>query len=69
MKMGKLSNQSSKDPVLRRQKGWYGFVHGYSKWIKACEEEGRWDNINWGGGTCKPKSVEKDAMGKQIIKF
>lgn len=67
--MSKLSSQSSKGPILRRQKGWYGFVHGYSKWIKACEEEGRWDNIEWNGGTIKAKSREKDVMGKEIIKY
>lgn len=66
--MSKLSNQSSKAPVLRRQKGWYGFVHGYNKWLKACEEEGRWDNIEWDGKS-NAKEVTKDEMGKITYKF
>ena len=60
-----LSNQSNNKPLLRRQKGWYGFVHNYPNYVKNVD----WDKIEWGKGTEKPKSVEVDAMGKQTIKF
>jgi hypothetical protein len=50
---------------MRRQKGWIGFVRSYKKYV----EEGNYDNINWGEGTSKPKSEERDVMGKIIQKW
>jgi hypothetical protein len=52
-------------PLMRRQKGWIGFVRSYKKYV----EEGNYDNINWGEGTSKPKSEERDVMGKIIQKW
>lgn len=63
--MAKTSNQSSKGPILRRQKGWKGFVRSYNNYI----ENGSYDDMTWGVGTAKPKSREKDVMGKEIIKY
>ena len=48
-------------PLLRRRKGWKGFVHGYNQWLKATEDEGRWDAVNWG------KDGEKSGA-KEIIR-
>lgn len=52
-------------PMLRRQKGWRGFVHSYNNYI----ENGSYDEVEWNGGTKAPKSVKKDSMGKVTIKF
>ena len=52
-------------PLLRRQKGWPGFVHGYKKFIETVD----WDSIKWGERTKNPKSEEKDSMGKIIQKW
>lgn len=56
---------SDQKPVLRRQKGWKGFVRSYNRYVN----EGSYDDIDWGKGTQKPKSREKDIMGKEIIKW
>lgn len=53
--------------LMRRRKGWIGFVQGYSAWVKACDN-GAWDNIKWGGKT-GVKEVTKDVMGKTTYKF
>jgi len=50
---------------MRRQKGWIGFVRNYKNYI----ENGSYDDMDWGEGTKKPKSVEKDAMGKEVQKW
>jgi len=63
--MGKLSSQSSKQPLLRRQKGWFGFVHSYNNYIK----NGYYDQVKWGEGTKKPKKRTKDHMGVERIIF
>jgi hypothetical protein len=53
-------------PLMRRQKGWIGFVRSYKKYV----EEGSYDDMDWNtGGTTKPKSVERDKMGKIIQKW
>ena len=52
-------------PLLRRQKGWFGFVHSYNNYI----ENGSYDSVKWGKGTKKPKEVTKDKMGKVIYKW
>ena len=50
--------------LMRRRKGWIGFVHGYADYVKNVD----WDSIEWDKKT-KAKSVEKDAMGKEIQKW
>ena len=50
--------------LMRRRKGWIGFVHGYADYVKNVD----WDSIKWDKKT-KAKSVEKDAMGKEIQKW
>ena len=55
---------SDQKPILRRQKGWKGFVQSYNKYV----DEGSYDDIDW-TKKAKPKSETKDIMGKTIIKF
>jgi hypothetical protein len=47
---------------LYKRKGWKGFVWGYKDWVKACEEEGRWDAVAWGkdGEKSGAKEIEKE---------
>lgn len=52
---------------LRRRKGWKGFVWGYKDWVRAAEEEGRWDAINWSGDS-GAKEIIKDG-NKTIYKY
>jgi hypothetical protein len=60
-------NKPQTKGLMRRRKGWIGFVQNYPDWVKACDE-GAWDNIKW--GTVKGvKDVNKDAMGKITYKF
>lgn len=49
---------------MRRRKGWFGFVHGYSDYIKKVD----WDTIKWDD---EPKCKEeyRDKMGKIIQKW
>lgn len=54
--------------VLRRRKGWKGFVWGYPEWQKKVVETGLWDNMDWTNGK-KPKEVTHDKMGKEIQKW
>ena len=60
---------SQRGPGLRRRKGWKGFVWGYKDWIKAAEEEGRWDAVNWGkdGSKAGAKEIEHDAFHNRTI--
>lgn len=58
-------DQRDKKPLMRRQKGWIGFVRSYKKYI----ESGNYDEIKWGEGTVKPKDVEVDHMGKKTYRF
>ena len=51
--------------LLRRQKGWKGFVQSYNNYC----DNGSYDDMKWGKGTLKPKSVTKDEMGKITYKF
>jgi hypothetical protein len=51
-------------PLLRRQKGWPGFVHGYKKFIETVD----WESIDWTNGE-KPKEESRDKMGKIIQKW
>ena len=48
--------------LMRRQKGWKGFVRSYKNYV----ENGHYDEVKWGEGTKKPKSVTKDIMGKEV---
>jgi len=48
------------------RKGWYGFVHGYKDWLKNAPE---WKEIDWNGGTKRPKKEKKDHMGRIIQKW
>ena len=52
-------------PLLRRQKGWKGFVQSYNNYV----DNGSYDDMNWGKGTKPPKSVTYDKMGKEIQKW
>ena len=52
-------------PILRRQKGWRGYVQSYNNYIT----NGSYDDMDWGKGTKDPKRVTKDAMGKEIQKW
>lgn len=52
-------------PLLRRMKGWTGFVRSYNNYI----ENGSYDTMEWGKGTKKPKTIETDKMGKVIMKW
>ena len=53
--------KNSQRPILRNRKGWKGFVWGYKDWLKATEDEGRWDAIEWGKGgkVSGAKKIEK----------
>jgi hypothetical protein len=51
--------------LLRRNKGWKGFVHSYKNYI----ENGSYDDMKWGKGTKEPVSIETTKMGKVIIKW
>ena len=48
--------------LMRRTKGWTGFVRSYNNYIK----NGSYDKMNWGTGSKKAKSVTKDKMGREI---
>jgi len=50
--------------LLRRRKGWIGFVRDYSKWVASHNYE----NVKWDKQS-KAKSVTKDIMGKEIQKW
>jgi hypothetical protein len=50
---------------MRRQKGWKGFVRSYNNYI----ENGSYDDMKWGDPETKPKSEERDKMGKIIQKW
>lgn len=58
---------AKRNPMYRR-KGWKGFVWGYKDWIKATEEEGRWDAINWNTKKCGAKEIIKDG-NRTIYKY
>jgi hypothetical protein len=47
---------------LYKRKGWKGFVHGYQDWIRATEDEGRWDAVEWGedGDKSGAKEIERE---------
>jgi hypothetical protein len=51
--------------VMRRQKGWIGFVRNYKNYI----ENGSYDEVKWGDRTLEPKEVTRDPMGKIIYKW
>ena len=56
---------SDNKPLMRRQKGWIGFVRSYNKYINS----GGYEKIKWGVGTLKPKEITKDSMGKEVQKW
>jgi hypothetical protein len=63
------AQKNSQRPALRRQKGWFGFVHGYKERVKVFDKI--WGTINWNKDPEKSgaKSVESDGKGKTIYKF
>jgi hypothetical protein len=63
------AQKRSQRGTLRRQKGWPGFVHGYSKRRKVFDKV--WHTINWNKDPKKSgaKSVESDGKGKTIYTF
>jgi hypothetical protein len=58
-------NKPQTKGLMRRSKGWIGFVRSYNNYI----ENGSYDKMTWGRGTKSPKDVSTDAMGKTIYKF
>jgi hypothetical protein len=58
-------NKSQTKALLRRRKGWPGFVRDYKKFIDTVD----WDKIKWDGGDKLPKSVTTDAMGKKTYTY
>ncbi len=63
------AQKRSQRASLRRQKGWFGFVHGYKERVKVFDKV--WDKINWNKDPEKSgaKSVESDGKGKTIYTF
>lgn len=56
----------NKKPLMRRRKGWPGFVHGYNDWLKSKGYE----NVKWNKDPQQSgaKSVKKE-NGKIIYTF
>ena len=52
-------------PMMRRTKGWKGFVRSYNNYI----ENGAYDDMEWSKKTMEPKEVTRDKMGKIIMKW
>lgn len=50
--------------LMRRRKGWIGFVHDYNKWLAS---DG-YENVEWDKKS-RAKSITKDVMGKEIQKW
>jgi hypothetical protein len=52
--------QRQKRPLMRRQKGWKGFVWGYVERYKVFDKV--WHKIKWGkdGNESGAKSIERD---------
>ena len=48
---------------LYKRKGWKGFVWGYKDWIKATEEDGRWDAVEWNEDPEKAGAKEVETNG------
>lgn len=65
------AQKNSQRLKLYKRKGWKGFVHGYKDWIKATEDEGRWDEVNWGenGDKSGAKAIESDGLGKTVYHY
>jgi hypothetical protein len=63
---GRAGKRNQK-PLLRGRKGWKGFVHGYGDWLKATEDEGRWDAVDWGKDGEKSGAKEIVKEGNKII--
>lgn len=63
-----MAEKRSQRPLMRRQKGWKGFVLGYKDRIKVFDEV--WDDIDWNKDPEQSgaKSVESDGA-KTIYKF
>ena len=51
-------------PLMRRQKGWIGYVRSYKKYV----DEGHYDDVTWGKRTKEPEYEIRDKMGKIIQK-
>jgi hypothetical protein len=62
---GRAEKRNQK-PLLRRRKGWPGFVHGYNDWLAS---DG-YENVKWNKDPKKSgaKTVTKDG-NKTIYKF
>ena len=61
----KGENKQGNKALMRRQKGWIGFVRSYKTYIN----DGSYDEVKWGKGTKSPKDVTVDVMGKITYKF
>lgn len=61
--------KNSQRATLRKRKGWYGFVHGYKDWLKAVEEGGRWDLVDWGKDGIKSGAKKVEKHGNKIIYY
>jgi hypothetical protein len=61
---GKIMTKKDNKLGISKRKGWYGFVHGYKDYLKNVD----WGSIDWTSDK-KPKSEEKDKMGKIIQKW
>lgn len=59
----------NKRPLMRRQKGWKGFVLGYKDRYPVFDKI--WHKIKWNKDPMKSgaKSVESDGKGKTIYRF
>ena len=62
------AEKRAQKPLMRRQKGWPGFVHNYKNMIKIFDEV--WEDIDWNKDPEKSgaKEVEKTDF-KTIYKF
>ena len=58
-------NKQGNKALMRRQKGWIGFVRSYKNYI----EHGNYDNMKWDTKMAKASSVTVDEMGKITYKF
>ena len=62
------AEKRTKRPLMRRQKGWKGFVWGYAERCKIFDKV--WHNINWGkdGDKSGAKEIIKEG-NKTIYKY
>jgi hypothetical protein len=58
-------NKPQTKGLMRRRKGWIGFVRSYNNYIK----NGSYDDLKWDSKLAKASSVTVDEMGKITYKF